>query len=49
MDGTAIYQCVATVFLATCAGMQLTLSQMILIVVTATLASMAPPVLPAPV
>ena len=39
MDGTAIYQCVATVFLATCAGMQLTLSQMILIVVTATLAS----------
>ncbi len=39
MDGTAIYQCVATVFLATCAGMQLTLGQMILIVVTATLAS----------
>lgn len=39
MDGTAIYQCVATVFLATCAGMHLTLSQMILIVVTATLAS----------
>ena len=29
MDGTAIYQCVATVFLATCAGMQLTLGQMI--------------------
>ena len=39
MDGTAIYQCVATVFLATCAGMQLSLGQMVLIVVTATLAS----------
>ncbi len=39
MDGTAIYQCVATVFLATCAGMQLTLGQMVLVVVTATLAS----------
>ncbi len=39
MDGTAIYQCVATVFIASCAGMQLTLSQMIIVVVTATLAS----------
>lgn len=39
MDGTAIYQCVATVFLATCAGMHLTIGQMITIVVTATLAS----------
>ena len=39
MDGTAIYQCVATVFLATCVGMQLTLGQMVLVVVTATLAS----------
>ena len=39
MDGTAIYQCVATVFLASCAGMHLTISQMILVVVTATLAS----------
>ena len=39
MDGTAIYQCVATVFLATCAGMHLTVSQMVLVVVTATLAS----------
>ena len=27
MDGTAIYQCVATVFLATCAGMHLTLNR----------------------
>jgi len=39
MDGTAIYQCVATVFLASCAGLQLTISQMIIVVVTATLAS----------
>lgn len=39
MDGTAIYQCVATVFIASCAGMHLTLGQMILVVVTATLAS----------
>ena len=39
MDGTAIYQCVATVFLATCAGMHLTIGQMVTIVVTATLAS----------
>lgn len=39
MDGTAIYQCVATVFLATCAGVQLGLGQMVTIVITATLAS----------
>lgn len=39
MDGTAIYQCVTAVFLATCAGVQLTLGQMITIVITATLAS----------
>jgi len=39
MDGTAIYQCVATIFLATCCGMQLTVGQMVTIVVTATLAS----------
>ena len=39
MDGTAIYQCVATVFLASCAGMDLTLGQMVMVVVTATLAS----------
>lgn len=39
MDGTAIYQCVAAVFIASCANMNLTLSQMVLIVVTATLAS----------
>ena len=39
MDGTAIYQCVATIFLASCAGVHLTLGQMVTIVVTATLAS----------
>ena len=39
MDGTAIYQCVATVFLATLCGMNLTIGQMITVVVTATLAS----------
>ncbi len=39
MDGTAIYQCVATVFLASCAGIHLTLGQMVIVVVTATLAS----------
>ena len=39
MDGTAIYQCVATVFLASCAGIELGLAEMITIVVTATLAS----------
>ena len=39
MDGTAIYQCVATIFLASCAGVQLSVGQMITIVVTATLAS----------
>ena len=39
MDGTAIYQCVAAVFLSSCAGMQLTASQMAAVVVTATLSS----------
>ena len=39
MDGTAIYQCVATVFLASCANIQLTFGQMVIVVVTATLAS----------
>jgi len=39
MDGTAIYQCVAAIFLAKCIGVDLTFSQMIMIVVTATLAS----------
>ena len=39
MDGTAIYQCVAAVFLAKCVGIDLTLTQMIVIIITATLAS----------
>lgn len=39
MDGTAIYQCVAAVFIASCMGINLTMSQMVMIVVTATLAS----------
>ena len=39
MDGTAIYQCVAAIFLAKCIGVDLTFAQMVMIVVTATLAS----------
>lgn len=39
MDGTAIYQAVATVFIASCYGITLTLSQMAMVVLTATLAS----------
>ena len=39
MDGTAIYMGVATVFIATCYGVTLTMSQMITVVLTATLAS----------
>ena len=39
MDGTAIYQAVCAVFIACCYGIDLTLSQMAMIVLTATLAS----------
>ncbi len=39
MDGTAIYQGVCSVFIASCYGINLTLSQMLTIVLTATLAS----------
>lgn len=39
MDGTAIYQAVCAVFIACCYGIDLSLSQMAMIVLTATLAS----------
>ena len=39
MDGTAIYQAGATVFIACCYGVDLTIGQMAMVVVTATLAS----------
>ena len=39
MDGTAIYQAVATVFIACCYGVSLTFADMAMVVLTATLAS----------
>lgn len=39
MDGTAIYQGVSAVFIASCFGVDLTFAQMVTIVVTATIAS----------
>jgi len=39
MDGTAIYQAVAAVFIACCYGIDLTVGNMVMIVLTATLAS----------
>ena len=39
MDGTAVYMAVNTIFLACCYGMNLTVGQLVMVVVTATLAS----------
>ena len=39
MDGTAIYQAVATIFIACCYSIELTLTDMAMVVLTATLAS----------
>lgn len=39
MDGTAIYQAVCTVFIASCYGINLTLPQILTVIVTATIAS----------
>ena len=39
MDGTAIYQAVCTVFIASCYGINLTMTQIITVIVTATIAS----------
>lgn len=39
MDGTAIYQGVCAVFIASCFGIQLTITQLLTIILTATLAS----------
>ena len=39
MDGTAIYQGVCSIFIASCYGIDLTFAQMLTIVLTATLAS----------
>ena len=39
MDGTAVYMAVNTIFLSCCYGMNLTVGQLVMVVVTATLAS----------
>lgn len=39
MDGTAIYQAVCTIFIASCYGINLTFSQLVTVIVTATIAS----------
>ncbi len=39
MDGTAVYQSVSAIFLAACCGIELTIGQMLIVVVTATLTS----------
>ena len=39
MDGTAIYQAVCTIFIASCYGINLTFAQIVTVIVTATIAS----------
>jgi proton glutamate symport protein len=46
MDGTSLYQAVAAVFIATALGVELTLSQQLTIVLTATLASIGSAAVP---
>ena len=46
MDGTALYQAVAAVFIAQTLGMDLTLAQQLTIVLTAVLASIGTPAVP---
>ena len=48
MNGTSIYQGVCAIFIANVFGIQLTLTQQIMIVLTATLASVAPQAFPVP-
>ncbi len=46
MDGTAIYQCVSTVFIAQVCGLNLDVSTLLFIVITITLASIGTPGIP---
>jgi Na+/H+-dicarboxylate symporter len=46
MDGTSLYQAVAAVFIANALGMDLTFNQQIIVVVTATLASIGSAAVP---
>ena len=46
MDGTALYECVAAIFIAQAYGMDLTIIQQIIIVITALLASIGAAAIP---